>query len=106
LGTQSRAGWKGGNSIIFRIVINTDAGISNFSYHMTMRIEMTYTKLEIRVLAGDDDFMGPTRIMTKGWAKVHSWSFGIQLFLFQACDTTLVIMRRMRAGNHDEYLNR
>jgi len=95
----------GGNSIIFRIVINADAGISNFGYHMTMRIEMSDTKLEIRVLAGDDDYIVATRIITKGWAKVDSWSFGIERFLFQACDSTLVITRRMRAGRHSEYLN-
>jgi len=105
LGTLSRAGWQAGNGIIFTIVINSDAGISNFSYHITMRIEMTDTKLEIRVLAGDDDFMVATRIIIKGWAKVHSWSFAIEPFLFQACNSTLVITRRMRAVRHCEYLN-
>ena len=50
--------------MIFRMVIKADAGISSFGYPVAMRIETeTGTRLEIRVLALDDEFMVATIII-------------------------------------------
>ena len=52
-------------SVIFRMVIKAGAGISSFGYPVAMRIETeTDTRLEIRVLALDDEFIVATIIIS------------------------------------------
>ena len=55
---QERQEGGGGCSVIFRMIIKVDAGISSFSYPVAMRAETeTNTRREIMVFALDDEFM-------------------------------------------------